>query len=150
MPFMSVSYIKQDANRAYEKQARYQEDIFLRTKRRIVRFRTAVRNVRRESTAIEGRPAYSEEKRAISDDIPQLIDPDAQKTNPNSFKSIGDVKRYYGDQVDAALKKLQEIEEMVEKMWGLFTPSTYEGAVLDGVVRMDRIVELMAQLSSGN
>ncbi|KAK6011720.1 hypothetical protein OSTOST_23184, partial [Ostertagia ostertagi] len=38
-----VPYIKRNAHRAYEKQARYQEDIFLRTKRRIVQLRAAVR-----------------------------------------------------------------------------------------------------------
>ncbi|KAJ1368297.1 hypothetical protein KIN20_029402 [Parelaphostrongylus tenuis] len=40
-----VSYIKRNAHRAYEKQARHQEDIFLRTKRRIARLRAAVHNV---------------------------------------------------------------------------------------------------------
>ncbi|KIH49204.1 hypothetical protein ANCDUO_20722, partial [Ancylostoma duodenale] len=34
-------------------------------------------------------------------------------------------------------------------MWRLFTPSTYEGAVLADVVRMDRIVELMTQYETG-
>ncbi|KAL6735492.1 hypothetical protein Aduo_005929 [Ancylostoma duodenale] len=41
----------------------------------------------------------------------KLIDPEAQRANPKKFKSIGDVKRYYGDQVDAALKELQDIGE---------------------------------------
>ncbi|EPB78054.1 hypothetical protein ANCCEY_02837 [Ancylostoma ceylanicum] len=97
---------------------------------------------------MESRPAYSEEKRASQ--LFFLIDPEAQRANPKKFKSIGDVKRYYGDQVDAALKELQDVGETVEKMWHLFTPSTYEGAVLADVVRMDRIVELMTQVCSGH
>ncbi|EYC36784.1 hypothetical protein Y032_0857g2720 [Ancylostoma ceylanicum] len=173
-----VSYIKQDAHRAYEKQARYQEEIFLRTKRRIVRLRTAVWNVSRQnwgwhgddfvgvferisrgaacfanfsirhesiSLVMDTHPAYSEEKRASQ--LYFLIDPEAQRAAPKRFKSIGDVKRYYGDHVNEVLKEVHDIGETVEKMLRLFLPSTYQEVVLADVIRMDRIVELMTQVN---
>ncbi|EPB78052.1 hypothetical protein ANCCEY_02835 [Ancylostoma ceylanicum] len=72
----------------------------------------------------------------VSANILQLIDPEAQRAAPKRFKSIGDVKRYYGDHVNE-----------VEKMLRLFLPSTYQEVVLADVIRMDRIVELMTQVN---
>ncbi|XGW08417.1 hypothetical protein V3C99_011052 [Haemonchus contortus] len=175
-----VPYIKRNAHRAYEKQARHQEDIFLRTKRRIVRLRSAVRNVsehnwgwhehdfvgvydrlmekapcfaefsiRHEAIAVimDNRPPPSEEKRA--NQVFFLIDPQAQRKDPRKFKSIGEVKRYYGDQVESALKEIQEVGEVIDKMWRLFSPSTYSSTVNPETSRMDRIVELMTQYETG-
>ncbi|KAK6736513.1 hypothetical protein RB195_019288 [Necator americanus] len=99
------------------------------------------------SLAMENHPTYSEEKRASQ--LFYLIDPDAQKASPKKFKSIGDLKRFYGDQVDASLRALQDVGETVEKLWHLFSPSTYEGVVHDEAVRMDRVVELMTQYETG-
>lgn len=175
-----VPYIKRNAHRAYEKQARHQEDIFLRTKRRIARLRAAVRNVtesnwgwheddfvgvferlsanatcfaglsaRHEAiiTIMENRPPPSEEKRAAH--LFSLLDPNAQRENPRKFKSIGDLKRFYGDGVEAAIKEIQDVGGTIEKMWQLFSPSTYLRELKTDVSRMDRIVELMAQYETG-
>ncbi|WKX96715.1 hypothetical protein Q1695_012841 [Nippostrongylus brasiliensis] len=176
---VQVPYIKRNAHRAYEKQARHQEDIFLRTKRRIVRLRASVKSVSEHkwgwheddfvgiferlsanatcfgelssrhkaiATTLDNRPPPSEERRA--DEIFFLIDPDLHRLHPKKFKSIADVKRVYGDRVDPALKKLQNVRETIEKMWRLYTPSYLSGIKAD-LSRMDRIVQMTAQYENG-
>ncbi|VDM62301.1 unnamed protein product [Angiostrongylus costaricensis] len=151
-----VSYIKRNAHRAFEKQARYQEDIFLRTKRRIARLRAAVNNVsllewgwhgndftgvfaRLSSQAecfsdissqhfaisagLKNRPTVSEERRASQ--VFYLVDRTAHRLNPKQYKTVADIKRIYGDQVEVALRQIYDVVEVVDKLWRIFSPSTF-------------------------
>ncbi|KJH44447.1 hypothetical protein DICVIV_09526 [Dictyocaulus viviparus] len=99
------------------------------------------------ATIMKNRPVVSEEKRTSQ--VFYLIDRKAQRADPKKFKTIADIKRIYGDQVETALREIQDIAETIEKLLKVFTPSTFMAALRADVSRMDRIVELMTQYETG-
>ncbi|VDN26221.1 unnamed protein product [Cylicostephanus goldi] len=85
---------------------------FMNDYRRMLLALPTSRRVKHEAISSESRPSYSEERRASQ--IFYLIDSLAHRADPRRFKSIGDLKRYYGDRVDIALGELQDVGETYE------------------------------------
>uniref|UniRef100_A0A1I7X4S2 RING-type domain-containing protein n=1 Tax=Heterorhabditis bacteriophora TaxID=37862 RepID=A0A1I7X4S2_HETBA len=79
----------------------------------------------------------------------QLLDAISHKEYPNKFKTIGEVKAYYGDKVEGVLKEIHTVLITIEKMWQLFDSLTYHEQLGNDVSRMDRILELLTQYERG-
>ncbi|CAB3405011.1 unnamed protein product [Caenorhabditis bovis] len=170
-----VTRIKREAHRAYEMQARHQEDIFLRSRRLITRLRSAIHTIDkhkwgwhedafvgvydrlseiscfanfsgRNSDMIEvltSRPASSEERK--TDQMFYILDETHYLRNTTKYKSIGDLKSRYGDRVDEVAEEISIILRIMEKLWNIFLPSSYQKSLSGNFERMDRILELMDQ-----
>ncbi|PIC46433.1 hypothetical protein B9Z55_006128 [Caenorhabditis nigoni] len=170
-----VMRIKRDAHRAYEMQARHQEDIFLRSRRLIARLRNAISSIERQKwgwhsdtfNGVADRLSnltcfsnFSErhrdvisilESRPITSEEKKanqmffLLDENGFKRNATKYMSIGDLKSRYGDKVDDVAEEIAIILRIMEKLWHVFMPDSYLKSISGDFSRMDRIIELMDQ-----
>uniref|UniRef100_A0A8R1EJM3 Amiloride-sensitive sodium channel n=2 Tax=Caenorhabditis japonica TaxID=281687 RepID=A0A8R1EJM3_CAEJA len=170
-----VLRIKRDAHRAYEMQARHQEDIFLRSRRLIARLRNVIHSIERQKwgwhadtfTGVVERLSnltcfsnFSErhgeiisilQSRPISSEEKKanqmffLLDEKAYQRNATRFLSVGDLKSRYGDKVDDVVDEIAIILRIMEKLLHVFMPESYQKSITGDFTRMDRIIELMNQ-----
>ncbi|CAL2032429.1 unnamed protein product [Caenorhabditis brenneri] len=170
-----VMRIKRDAHRAYEMQARHQEDIFLRSRRLIARLRNAITSIERQKwgwhydtfSGVVDRLSnltcfsnFSErhgeiisilQSRPITSEEKKanqmffLLDESGFQRNSTKYMSIGDLKSRYGDKVDDVAEEIAIILRIMEKLWHVFMPDSYLKMINGDFSRMDRIIELMDQ-----
>ncbi|KAK0396101.1 hypothetical protein QR680_001564 [Steinernema hermaphroditum] len=178
---LTISRIKREAKEAYEKQARYQEDILLRSERMIARLQTAAaklidlkwgwhnedfvgvfkrlsanvvcyQNMTARhadvSNALTNPAAHGEERKASQ--IFMIIDPDHHRLYPKLYKTISELKRVYGDVVENTQKELDEIEDMIIRLYTIYDEDKFNSQLVGhNLNRMDKILQLVEQYNQG-
>ncbi|VDN53148.1 unnamed protein product [Dracunculus medinensis] len=170
-----VKQIKRSAHRAFEKQSRYQDDIQLRTKRLISKLREATFKLIdlgwgwNDSTYIgayqrlnESVQCYGEIAVDHSDVIAGILSPPfvkdevritnlyrEYKADRNRYTTLNDLKENYGEQVDQLVKNMQEISNIISKIWKIYSRSTFKSTTGSGLERMDLILQLVKQYEDG-
>uniref|UniRef100_A0A1I7ZEP0 Amiloride-sensitive sodium channel subunit alpha n=1 Tax=Steinernema glaseri TaxID=37863 RepID=A0A1I7ZEP0_9BILA len=177
----TIAGIKRQAKEAYEKQARYQEDILLRSERMISRLQAAAtklidlkwgwhnedfigvyerlsskvscyQNMTARhadvSNALTNPAAHGEERKASQ--IFMIIDPDHHRLYPSLYKTIGELKRVYGDVVEKTQKELDGIENMIKRLHEIYDEDNFNSQLVGhNLNRMDRILQLVEQYNKG-
>lgn len=76
----------------------------------------------------------------------QLISPEEYKADRNRYTTLNDLKENYGEQVDQLVKNMQEISNIISKIWKIYSRSTFKSTTGSGLERMDLILQLAKQV----
>ncbi|KAL3994931.1 Amiloride-sensitive sodium channel family protein [Acanthocheilonema viteae] len=174
-----VRQIKRAAQRAYEKQSRYQEDIRLRTKRMIWKLREATQKLidngwgwtdetyqnaferLNESIKCFSALSINHAKMFAAIENPPSSTEEARisviyrllepKEDMNSakFHTVVQLREAFGDHFDEVVKEIQKFVNTITKLHKIYTPSFYKSTLGINLKRMDTTLFLAKQYESG-
>lgn len=91
--------------------------------------------------AIRSPATHSEEHRAKL--LYQLIDPQRYKIESDRYKTVADIKSFYGEKAEVRLNEMTTMEDVLEHIADIYDKSNYNHKLSDKLKRMDRILTLM-------
>uniref|UniRef100_A0A915PVR7 Uncharacterized protein n=1 Tax=Setaria digitata TaxID=48799 RepID=A0A915PVR7_9BILA len=156
-----VRQIKRAAQRAYEKQSRYQEDIRLRTKRMILKFREATQKLIDNGwgwTDETYRNAFERLNRSIIcfSAVPEkhakmfaAIENPPSSAEEARIAVIYRLREAFGDRFDEVVKEMQKFISTVTKLYKIYNPSFYKSTLGVDLRRMDTTLSLAQQYEAG-
>ncbi|KAI1728550.1 amiloride-sensitive sodium channel domain-containing protein [Ditylenchus destructor] len=147
-----IQRMRQTSDRLLEMKWGYQNDDFIGVYERLQENVSCYSHMSSRHSdifnAIRNPQSQGEEFRARQ--LHNLLDKTDYKLLPDRFKTIGDVKRIYGDRAEEKLKELIKVEEVLKRLHNLYSEDTFNHRlpkVLEN--RMERVLQLMEQYDNG-
>ncbi|TMS35680.1 hypothetical protein L596_003030 [Steinernema carpocapsae] len=98
--------------------------------------------------ALNNPAAHGEERKTSQ--IFMIIDPGHHRLYPGLYKTISELRRVYGDVVEKTQKELEEIEEMVDRLYQIYDEDNFHSQLVGhNLNRMDKILALVDQYTEG-